>query len=77
MLQYGPIIDVYLKDLLVYHLLSEYMEIQGEDKIMKDIYDLISDTAEQYVGDRDNLQAGANIAGFARVAEAMIMQGLV
>lgn len=46
-------------------------------EIMRDIYTLISDTAEQYVGDRNNLQAGANIAGFARVAEAMMMQGLV
>lgn len=45
--------------------------------IMKDIYNLISDTAEEYVGDRNNLQAGANIAGFARVAEAMMMQGIV
>ena len=44
---------------------------------MKDIYNLISDTAEEYVGDRNNLQAGANIAGFARVAEAMMMQGIV
>ena len=45
--------------------------------IMRDIYDLCSQTAEKYVGDADNLQAGANIAGFARVAEAMIQQGLV
>lgn len=45
--------------------------------IMSDIYALCSETAEKYVGDRHNLQAGANIAGFARVAEAMIRQGLV
>ena len=45
--------------------------------IMRDIYNLCSQTAEKYVGDADNLQAGANIAGFARVAEAMIQQGLV
>src|SRR5699024_1397589 len=45
--------------------------------IMKDIYTLCSETAKKYVGDQDNLQAGANIAGFARVAEAMIQQGLV
>ena len=45
--------------------------------IMKDIYTLCSETAEKYVGDRRNLQAGANIAGFAKVAEAMLMQGLV
>lgn len=45
--------------------------------IMKDIYTLCSETAEKYVGDKNNLQAGANIAGFARVAEVMIHQGLV
>lgn len=45
--------------------------------IMQDIYNLCSQTAKKYVGDADNLQAGANIAGFARVAEAMIQQGLV
>lgn len=45
--------------------------------IMQDIYTLCSDTAEKYVGDKNNLHAGANIAGFARVANAMIQQGLV
>lgn len=45
--------------------------------IMTDIYKLCSETAEKYVGDHNNLQAGANIAGFARVASAMIHQGLV
>jgi len=45
--------------------------------IMQDIYTLCSETAKKYVGDQDDLQAGANIAGFARVAEAMIQQGLV
>lgn len=45
--------------------------------IMKDIYLLCSETAEKYVHDRKNLQAGANIAGFAKVADAMLMQGLV
>src|SRR5690625_4535985 len=45
--------------------------------IMQYIYTLCSETAEKYVGDKNNLQAGANIAGFARVAEVMIHQGLV
>jgi len=45
--------------------------------IMEDIYKLCSSTAEKYVGNKDDLQAGANIAGFARVANAMIQQGLV
>lgn len=46
-------------------------------EIMTDIYTLCSDTAEKYVGDRRNLQAGANIAGFAKVANAMMQLGLV
>lgn len=45
-------------------------------KIMSDIYTLCSNTAQQYAK-RNDLEAGANIAGFARVAEAMITQGLV
>lgn len=45
--------------------------------IMQDIYNLCSETAEKYVDDKDNLQAGSNIAGFAKVATAMIQQGLV
>lgn len=44
--------------------------------IMHDIYTLVSQTAEKY-GDKDDLQTGANIAGFERVAQAMIQQGLV
>lgn len=44
--------------------------------IMHDIYELISDRAEKYA-DKDDLQTGANIAGFERVAQAMIQQGLV
>src|SRR5699024_9558445 len=45
--------------------------------IMLDIYNLCSQTAQKYLGNVDDLQAGAKIAGFARVAEAMIQQGLV
>lgn len=44
--------------------------------IMHDIYKLVSNTAKKYA-DKNDLQAGANIAGFARVACAMIDQGLV
>lgn len=44
--------------------------------IMHDIYQLVSETATKYA-DKDDLQTGANIAGFARVANAMIQQGLV
>ena len=46
------------------------------DLIMKNIYSNSRDTAAEYASEGD-LLSGANIAGFARVAEAMISQGLV
>ena len=48
--------------------------------IMETIYANISDAAKRYnatVGGNDDYVAGANIAGFERVAEAMMAQGLV
>lgn len=45
--------------------------------IMKSIYRASREAAEKYTGDGDNLVAGANIAGFLKVAEAMLMQGLI
>jgi glutamate dehydrogenase (NADP+) len=44
--------------------------------IMDGIYDQCRNASEAY-GLKGNLVAGANIAGFLRVAEAMIAQGLV
>lgn len=44
--------------------------------IMINIYKNASSAAEEY-GHKDNLVAGANIAGFIKVAEAMRAQGLV
>lgn len=46
------------------------------EKIMKDIYENCRDTAETYCTAGDFL-AGANIAGFEKVADAMIREGLV
>lgn len=46
------------------------------NQIMKNIYETSRQTSMEYLGKFD-LVAGANIAGFARVAEAMISQGLV
>ncbi len=46
------------------------------DKIMKNIYENCRDTAFAH-DQKDNFMLGANIAGFARVAEAMEIQGLV
>jgi glutamate dehydrogenase (NADP+) len=44
--------------------------------IMKNIYASISATAKDY-GQTDNFMMGANIAGFRKVADAMIAQGVV
>lgn len=44
--------------------------------IMKNIFTAASNTATEY-GQPGNLVLGANIAGFKRVAEAMIQQGVV
>lgn len=49
---------------------------QKLQKIMKDIYDAAVGAAEEY-GMPGNLQAGANIAGFVKVAKAMKAQGVV
>ena len=45
-------------------------------QIMKNIFDTASQTAEEF-GEPTNLVLGANIAGFRKVADAMIEQGLV
>ncbi|WEG72997.1 NADP-specific glutamate dehydrogenase [Vagococcus intermedius] len=44
--------------------------------IMKQIYETCRDTAARYA-QKDDLLSGANIAGFAKVADAMVSQGLV
>ena len=45
-------------------------------QVMKSIFDTISSTAKQYSNEYD-LVLGANIAGFERVADAMLKQGVV
>ncbi|MEL7579490.1 NADP-specific glutamate dehydrogenase [Pseudoalteromonas sp. D15MCD-2] len=45
-------------------------------QVMKSIFDTISATAKQYSNEHD-LVLGANIAGFERVADAMLKQGVV
>lgn len=45
-------------------------------EIMKDIYTKVSDAARRY-GVEGNFAAGANIAGFEKVADAMEAQGIV
>jgi glutamate dehydrogenase (NADP+) len=45
-------------------------------KIMHDIHKLCLDASDAY-GQRGNYQLGANVAGFTRVADAMIAQGVI
>ncbi|MNI81743.1 NAD-specific glutamate dehydrogenase [compost metagenome] len=45
-------------------------------QIMKNIYTSCVEAAEEY-GCSGNLVAGANIAGFRKVADAMLAQGIV
>ncbi len=45
-------------------------------QIMKNVHQLCSEAAEEF-GSPGNLVNGANIAGFIKVARAMIAQGLV
>ncbi|KAF8822029.1 naDP-specific glutamate dehydrogenase [Cardiosporidium cionae] len=45
--------------------------------IMRNIFTAATEAAEKYTGDAQNLLAGANIAGFLKVADALIDQGLV
>ena len=52
-------------------------EVDGKLKqIMKSIHSASYEAAEEY-GKKGNLVVGANIAGFVKVADAMIDQGLV
>ncbi len=41
------------------------------------IFKQCSQAAEKYCDDRRNYVAGANIAGFLKVADAMIAQGVI
>lgn len=59
-----------------YRLSWSFEEVDAKLKdIMETIYKNCADTAKEY-GVEGNLMAGANIAGFLKVAEAMIAQGV-
>ena len=54
-----------------------FEEVDGKLKnIMEGIYKACADAAEKY-GMKGDIQAGANIAGFLKVADAMLAYGLV
>ena len=46
-------------------------------QIMRNIYNACAGAGEKYYGNKNALVQGANIAGFEKVAEAMMAQGLV
>lgn len=59
-----------------HHLFADRPETCGNtvlQDIMKSIYQACKKAAKEY---DTTLQAGANIAGFLKVAEAMVAQGL-
>ena len=59
------------------HISWSFDRVDGMLKdIMQNIYDNASSAAEEY-GKPGNLVAGANIAGFLKVADAMMAQGIV
>ena len=43
---------------------------------MKSIFENATKAAKEYASSEDNLVAGANIAGFLKVADAMVAQGI-
>ncbi|MFP4500958.1 MAG: NADP-specific glutamate dehydrogenase [Candidatus Hydrogenedentota bacterium] len=59
------------------HVIWPREEVDGRlQQIMQSIHDTAHDTAEEY-GRPGNYVVGANIAGFVKVADAMLDQGLV
>ena len=59
------------------HLSWTFEEVDGKlEQLMRGIYHNCAETAKQY-GHEGNLVVGANIAGFLKVADAMMAQGIV
>ena len=59
------------------HISWSFEEVDGKlNDIMVNIYHACDDAAKKY-GMEGNFVAGANIAGFEKVADAMMAQGLV
>ncbi len=60
------------------HVAWSFKEVDKKlEEIMAGIYKNISEAAQDYAGSKDALIVGANIAGFKRVAQAMLEQGYV
>ncbi len=75
MLKYGPIIDIYLKDLLIYHLLSEYMETTGDNLRYNKIYLKVKENEKKALSNQ-NL-AYWNLAFDLAESKDLIYQGKV
>ncbi len=59
------------------HLSWTFEEVDGKlESLMRDMFHNVDDTARAY-GHEGNFVMGANIAGFEKVAEAMMAQGIV
>ena len=60
------------------HTVIQHEDVHAQlHQIMKNIYNACANAGEKYYGNKNALVQGANIAGFERVAEAMMAQGLV
>ena len=60
------------------HTVYQHEDVYAQlHTIMKNIYNACAKAGETYYNDKNALVQGANIAGFEKVAEAMMAQGLV
>ena len=60
------------------HTVFQHEDVYAQQhQIIKNIYSACAKAGETYFGNKNALVQGANIAGFERVAEAMMAQGLV
>ena len=59
------------------HLSWTFEEVDGKlEQLMRGMFHNVDDTAKKY-GHEGNFVMGANIAGFLKVADAMMTQGIV
>lgn len=60
------------------HTVFQHQDVYDQlHQIMKNIYNACAKAGETYYGNKNALVQGANIAGFEKVAQAMMEQGLV
>lgn len=75
MLNYGPVVDIYLKDLLIYHLLSEYMEKTGDNLRYNKIYLKVKENEKKALSNQNI--AYWNLAFDLTESKELIYQGKV